>query len=92
MAMALAGFSKVFADTYHVTATSNLGKAKCMVCHAKVTGGKLNAYGKDLKTAIGTTKKLTPANLKSVETKDSDGDGMNNKAEIAADRNPGISG
>ena len=87
--MAFAPFGKVFDDTYSIAKTSALGKSKCAVCHVKVTGGKLNPYGKDLKVALGSAKKLTPAMLHSIDGKDSDGDGMKNKAEIDADRNPG---
>lgn len=89
VAMALATFNTVFESTYSVAKTSNLGKAKCAVCHVKVTGGKLNPYGKDVKVALGSSKKLTGAMLHSIDGKDSDGDGMKNKAEIDADRNPG---
>jgi len=89
MAFALGTMSKVFVDTYSVKADSNLGKAKCAVCHTKATGGALNPYGTDLKGALNGSKKLTSAMLKSVEGKDSDGDGRKNIDEIKADKMPG---
>lgn len=87
--MAFAPFGKVFDDTYSIAKTSALGKAKCAVCHVKATGGKLNPYGKDMATAMGESKKLTPAMLHSIDTKDSDGDGRKNIDEIRADKMPG---
>lgn len=90
MATALATMEKVFDDTYKIKKESKLKAAACSVCHVSKKGGKVNPYGADVKVAMGTSKKLTPAMLKAVESKDSDGDGMNNKAEIDADRNPGV--
>lgn len=88
MALATSTFNKTFNTTYNIKPESNLGKAKCMVCHTKATGGKLNKYGTDVK---GTIKegKITAAGLKSIESKDSDGDGKTNIAEIKADSLPG---
>lgn len=90
MATALATMEKVFDDTYNIKKDSKLKAAACSVCHTSKKGGKLNPYGNDVKGAMGSAKKLTSAMLKSVESKDSDGDGTNNKAEIDADRNPGV--
>ncbi len=89
MAMALASMEKVFDDTYGIKKESKLKAAACSVCHVSKKGGKLNPYGTDVKGAMGSSKKLTSAMLKSIDAKDSDGDGMANKAEISADRNPG---
>jgi len=91
-AMALSTFSKVFADKYDVKAGSNLSKAACSTCHAKVSGGKLNAYGKDLQNVMKEekSKKLTPAILAKVENLDSDKDGTKNVDEIKKDSNPGL--
>ncbi|HRI45200.1 MAG TPA: hypothetical protein PLL78_11630 [Fimbriimonadaceae bacterium] len=91
-AMALTAFTKVFDETYKVKKDSALGKMKCMVCHPIAKGGKeLNAYGHDLQNAMraAKTKKMTAEILKSVESKDSDGDGTKNVDEIRADKAPG---
>ena len=90
LATASATFVGVFNSTYKVDKSSKLGKAGCMVCHTSAKGGKLNAYGKDLDVAVkaAKTKKLTPALLKSIEGKDSNGDGKTNGANIKAGEMP----
>lgn len=91
-AMALTAFTKTFEDTYNVKKGSALSKQKCLVCHPSAKGSKdLNPYGHDIQAAMraAKTKKLTPAILKSVESKDSDGDGDSNISEIKADKAPG---
>jgi len=88
IAMAYPGMVKDFNNHYKVSKTSELGKARCAACHLKVSGGGLNGYGKDLKAA-GAKAKITPAVLKAVEAKDSDGDGINNITEIRNGSNPG---
>lgn len=92
MAMALSSFGKVFNEKYNIKPTSNLGKLSCGVCHVSAKGGKLNPYGKDLQAAMKAenSKKVTAAILAKVESKDSDGDGEKNIAEIKADANPGV--
>ena len=90
LALSLGTYGKVFESTYKVSATSNLGKAKCQLCHQGKMGGKLNAYGTDIDKALAGKKVLTAAALKSVEAKDSDGDGVANLAEIKADKFPGV--
>jgi hypothetical protein len=88
-AFALGTFSPVFAKKYSVKKDSNLGKAGCLVCHASAKGGKLNPYGKDLKEALGDSKKLTSEVLAKIESKDSNGNGIKNIDEIKADKLPG---
>ena len=88
VAMAYPGMVKDFNNHYKVNKTSELGKARCATCHVKVSGGALNKYGLDLKAA-GAKTKITPAVLKAVEPKDSDGDGINNITEITNGSNPG---
>lgn len=88
LALATSTFNKTFNTTYRISAESNLGKAKCSICHVKATGGKLNKYGLDVKSTVKDGK-ITAAGLKSIESKDSDGDGKKNGAEIKADSNPG---
>jgi uncharacterized membrane protein len=62
----------------------------CKLCHSP-SPPKLNPYGTDLKGALqqANTKALTPAALKAIDDKDSDGDGFANSAEVAADTLPG---
>lgn len=88
-AFALGTFSPVFVKKYSIKKDSNLGKAGCLVCHASAKGGKLNPYGKDLKEALGGSKKLTPEALAKIEDKDSNGNGVKNIDEIKADKLPG---
>ena len=92
VATAMIGFNKPFDTTYKLGKDSDLAKAKCMVCHEKKTGGKLNAYGEDLAKVMkeAKSKKLTAELLKKVEGLDSDKDGKKNIDEIKADSNPGV--
>lgn len=94
MALALGSFSKVLNSTYDIKPDSPIAGMKCGVCHQKATGGKLNPYGTAMAEAMkaANTTKLTPDVLKTIDGKDSDGDGMKNGAEIKAGRNPGKSG
>lgn len=91
-ATAMIGWNKPFETTYKIGKDSELAKAKCMVCHEKKTGGKLNAYGEDLGKVMkaAKAKKLTAELLKKVEALDSDGDGKKNIDEIKAGTNPGV--
>lgn len=59
-------------------------RMSCAICHAKGGGSELTGYGRDFQR-FGTT----PAALKAVEDRDSDGDGVANIAEIRARSNPG---
>lgn len=81
--------AKVAQETYKYGADSEAAKAKCALCHVSKMGGKLNAYGMDLKGATKGAKTLTAAMLKSVEAKDSDGDGKTNAVELKAGALPG---
>lgn len=91
MAFALKTYEKVFETKYNVTASSNLGKAKCLVCHNTAKGAGINPYGKDLAAAMkaAKTKKLTPELLVKIEGLDSDKDGVKNIDEIKKDQMPG---
>jgi hypothetical protein len=73
-----------FNKTYSPAKDSPLGKAKCNVCHVK--GKELNVYGKDMQKAMQErkTKDLTADILKSIETLDSDKDGVSNGDELKA--------
>jgi hypothetical protein len=63
---AYGSMSKVAQETYKYKADSDAAKAKCALCHATKMGGKLNAYGADLKGATNGSKTLTAAMLKAV--------------------------
>jgi len=68
-AISMVASMKVFDATYNIKPDSNLAKAKCMVCHLTMKGGKtLNPYGKDLQAAMQAkgTKKMSEDILKSV--------------------------
>ncbi len=91
LVLATGAFQKSFNTKYSVKPDSNLGKAKCGVCHVKATGGKLNPYGQDLAAAAKAAGgKLTPDLLSKVDKLDSDKDGVKNGDEIKKDRNPGV--
>jgi hypothetical protein len=66
-----------------------LGRAQCKSCH--VTPPKLNSFGTDVKSEMGKqkTKTFTPAIWAKLAGRDSDGDGANDKREIAAGTLPG---
>ncbi len=82
---------KVFTAKYQTATDSKIGTATCMNCHLTKKGGKLNAYGLDLKKVMtdAGTKKLTPELLAKVEGLDSLKSGKSNIAKIKADINPG---
>ena len=68
VAFALGSFVKVAQDAYKFPSGSPAANAKCMLCHtSKMGGGKLNAYGTDVKTALKGSKTLTPAILHSID-------------------------
>lgn len=91
-AFGLASYQGLFNSTYKISKDSELGKAKCGACHAKMTGGALNPYGKDLDAAVKKSggKKVTADVLKAVEGLDSDKDGVKNIDELKAGKNPGV--
>ncbi|HXH59842.1 MAG TPA: hypothetical protein VNI20_00640 [Fimbriimonadaceae bacterium] len=92
IASALSVFHKTFVETYKIKDDSTLGKAKCYICHTSSKGGKLNAYGNDIKAQMAKmhTKKVTADVLKSVENLDSDKDSVKNIDEIKKDALPGF--
>lgn len=78
-------WGKVFNSLYSPVTDSALRKAKCAACHVKTNGkGGLNAYGKQL-----DGKSANQESLKSIESKDADGDGASNIVEIKAGTLPG---
>ncbi|MCX7801010.1 MAG: hypothetical protein N2109_11790 [Fimbriimonadales bacterium] len=87
VAIASPAFLGVFNSTYKVKSSSELGKAKCAVCHTK--GKELDPYGEDLKKALGGAKKLSPEVLAKVEGLDSDKDGVKNSDELKKGTLPG---
>jgi len=91
LAMALGNYNSLFHKTYDLSTTSTVGKANCMACHQKASGGKLNSYGLDLQKAMKATgaKKLTVDILKKVEGLDSNNNGKTNLEDIKADVLPG---
>lgn len=61
-------------------------KMSCVICHARGGGSELNGYGRDFQR-FG----MTPGAFKTIESRDSDGDGFKNIDEIRAKSNPGDS-
>jgi hypothetical protein len=88
-AFSLGSFLKVAQDTYKFPAGSAAGAAKCSLCHTSKMGGKLNAYGTDVKAALKGSKTMTPAVLHSVDGLDSNKDGVKNGDALKAGKLPG---
>jgi hypothetical protein len=88
-AFSLGSFLKVANDTYKFPASSAAAMAKCSLCHTSKMGGKLNAYGLDVKGALKGSKTMTAAVLKSVEGLDSNKDGTKNGDALKAGKLPG---
>jgi uncharacterized membrane protein len=86
-------FRAVVTSTYAIKPGGTISKAveACVFCHVAGQVPKRNPYGRDLEAALKQAggQDLTPTIIKSVENKDSDGDGFTNAAEIAADTLPG---
>ena len=89
--MSLGNYNSMFQKNYEVTSTSNVGKANCMTCHEKKSGGKLNSYGLDLQKTMKAAgaKKLTVDILKKAEGLDSNKNGKTNLEDIKSDVLPG---
>src|SRR5436305_1812688 len=81
-ALALPPMEKVFQSTYTPAKNGKLVRAKCVICHVASGKTALNPYGKDVKVALNGSMMLMPENLKAIESKDSDGDGVKNIDEI----------
>jgi uncharacterized membrane protein len=79
--------------TYPLKANGVVEKAldSCLLCHDSPGPPRLNPYGNDVRAALtqANTRTLTPALLRSINDRDSDGDGFTNAAEFAADTLPG---
>lgn len=85
-------FFDVVKTTYTIKSDAKLAQKQCDLCHKGATNkNSLNFYGKNLLVAMeaAKSKKLTPENLKSLDTTDSDGDGFTNIAEFQNDTQPG---
>ena len=94
MALATTSFAlppmwKTFQETYKVKKDGVISKASCVVCHVSKGKTALNKYGEDLKTELKGSRKLTADNLKAIEGKDSNGNGVKNGDEIKNDTLPG---
>lgn len=87
-AFAMGSFAKIPAETYKFPAGSDADKAKCALCHTSKMGGKLNAYGNDLKAALKGSNKLTGAVMHSIDGLDSNKDGTKNGDALKAGKLP----
>jgi hypothetical protein len=74
---ALPSSARLFQQTYSY-------RTSCYLCHASGGGSELDKFGKDFVKAGGNK-----AAFKKIETKDSDGDGIENLKEIIARSNAG---
>lgn len=79
---------ETFKSVYGVKLNSRIFKAECMTCHTEVP--QHNLFGKDAKAAATSNKGVVTLEiLRSLESKDSDGDGWSNIDEIKQDFLPG---
>lgn len=88
-ALALPPMWKTFDETYKPKKGGVIAKATCAVCHVSKGKSALNKYGEDVKTELKGAKTLTADNLKAIESKDSNGNGVKNGDEIKKDALPG---
>jgi len=89
-ALALSSFFNVAQSTYKFAANSPAANAKCALCHtSKMGGGKLNAYGIDVKAAMKGSMKLTADILHSIDNKKSGGHDQTNGELLKAGKLPG---
>ena len=91
IALTIGNYNGVFHKTYNPGRSTTVGKANCLACHVKVSGGKLNPYGLDVQKAMKSvnTKTLTPEILRSIEKLDSNKNGKSNLEDIKSDVLPG---
>lgn len=92
VAVAMPPFWDTFTAHYQPPKESALFKAECVTCHAAAGPPQRNPYGRDLGVAMhgaGGHDNLTIAMLRTIELKDSDGDGAANIEEIRAGTLPG---
>lgn len=84
-------FLKVFMSTYKIKPDSNLGRARCLICHLPPGPPKRNPYGKTVQAALESVhaRMVTLEILKSVEKKDM-GDGATFISKIKSDSLPGV--
>ena len=86
-------FPAIVQETYHPHpgGTVDAAAKACFLCHVADGPPKLNPYGTDVRLALDAAHAtvVTPAILHSIENKDSDGDGVSNGRELAADTLPG---
>src|SRR5438046_2862452 len=90
-AMARPGYLNAFQKQYSIAADSNLGKARCGVCHTD--GGKPSAgwtrYGKDVAVALGKRRASADEATAALVKEESDTVGMEKYIDrIKADKLP----
>jgi len=91
-AIALPAYMDAAATAYKYKPGGSLSGKGCNLCHAGQTNqNSLNFYGKDVQTALksGPSTTVTPELLRTLDSKDSDGDGWPNVMEFQADTLPG---
>ncbi len=82
----------VFCETYEDAPHCAAGETSCSECHVVEGPPVTNSYGSDLVDALGSWTDFDaelPAALVAIEGDDSDGDGLDNRAEIDAGSWPG---
>lgn len=89
IAMATPDQMQAFREVLQLKESSHLYKAECSVCHVKPPVH--NPFGKELKAVLSASKKdlITLEMIKSLDQRDSDGDGWPDGEEIQQDFLPG---
>lgn len=91
-AAALPEYLQAAKTAYGFKAGGAVDSKACNLCHAGDTNkNSLNSFGKDLQAALKASAdhRVTPALIRTLDSKDSDGDGWPNASEFAADTLPG---
>ena len=82
---------ELFCESYEASPFCVSGETSCTTCHALAGPPARNPYGQAVQGSLsGDFAQTLPLALAAVETRDSDGDGVDNLAEVLAGTQPGF--
>jgi len=89
--MATPDIQKQFTDICKPKPGTKLAQSMCLSCHVKMGDKKLNSFGLDVKAEMGKqkSKAFTAAVWNKVGARDSNRDGVSNKAAVGKGTLPG---